>query len=112
MSAKPRYWQVAFPLTVIALCVAPHEFFLQNWMSGLENSIVKLKVRSFHHQKLRVLTWTCLGTTGSPLRPEWYIAPSLDIPVSLQGICLDFCGEVRKHPQNYFSAQSDIHIPR
>jgi hypothetical protein len=98
MSAKPRYWQVAFPLTVIALCVAPHEFFLQNWIAGLENSMVKLKVQNSLHQKLRVLTWTWLGTAGSPLRLEWYIASGLDLPVSLQGIGLNFCGEAGKHP--------------
>lgn len=59
MSAKPRYWQVAFPLTVIALCVAPNEFFLQNWMVSVSDSTVKLKVgTSDHHERY------ILGDTG------------------------------------------------
>ena len=44
MMSKPRYWQVAYPLVVTALCVAPHEFFMKNWVSCFEVGLVKLKV--------------------------------------------------------------------
>lgn len=46
MMSKPRYWHVAYPLAVTALCVAPHQFFLKNWMGCFEYGISKLKVSS------------------------------------------------------------------
>lgn len=42
--AKPRYWSVSYPLAVTLLCVAPHDYFLRNWISCVEASIGKLKV--------------------------------------------------------------------
>ena len=44
MMAKPRYWHVAYPLAVTALCVAPQEFFLRNWVACFEAGLGKLKV--------------------------------------------------------------------
>ena len=50
MMAKPRYWRVAFPLTITSLCVAPQVFFLKHWVSCFEISITKLKVCYFPRQ--------------------------------------------------------------
>lgn len=44
MMVKPRYWQVAYPLAVTALCVAPTDFFLRNWYACFEAGLSKLKV--------------------------------------------------------------------
>lgn len=44
MMSKPRYWHVAYPLAVTALCVAPHQFFLKHWMACFEYGTSKLKV--------------------------------------------------------------------
>ena len=44
MCSKPRYWQAAFPLAIVSLCVAPREYFLRNWTALLEVSMSKLKV--------------------------------------------------------------------
>lgn len=44
MMNKPRYWHVAYPLVVTSLCVAPHDYFLKNWMACFEAGLTKLKV--------------------------------------------------------------------
>ncbi|CCO32552.1 Protein furry homolog-like AltName: Full=ALL1-fused gene from chromosome 4p12 protein [Rhizoctonia solani AG-1 IB] len=43
MISKPRYFAVAYPLVISALCVAPQDFFAKNWMSCIDLSIVKMK---------------------------------------------------------------------
>lgn len=48
MMGKPRYWHVAYPLAVTALCVAPQDFFSKNWSTCLEAGLGKLKVRYLH----------------------------------------------------------------
>ncbi|KAI0795448.1 cell morphogenesis N-terminal-domain-containing protein [Abortiporus biennis] len=47
MMGKPRYWQVAYPLAVTTLCVAPNEFFLKNWMSCFEAGLSKIKEKPY-----------------------------------------------------------------
>jgi hypothetical protein len=44
MLTKPRYFGVAYPLAISALCVAPQDFFAKNWMSCVELSVTKMKV--------------------------------------------------------------------
>lgn len=44
MMNKPRYWNVAYPLAVTCLCVAPQEYFLRNWISCFEFGMSKIKV--------------------------------------------------------------------
>ena len=44
MVSKPRYWLVAYPLYITSLCVAPLEYFQQNWVACLESGLGKLKV--------------------------------------------------------------------
>ena len=44
MAAKPRYWHVAYPLAITALCVAPHEYFLRYWLPAFEAGLGRLKV--------------------------------------------------------------------
>ena len=46
MMSKPRYWQVAFPLVIISLCVAPQSYFLKHWQSCFEHALSKLKVKA------------------------------------------------------------------
>ncbi|CAE6486332.1 unnamed protein product [Rhizoctonia solani] len=43
MITKPRYFSVAYPLVISALCVAPQDFFAKNWMSCIDLSVVKMK---------------------------------------------------------------------
>ncbi|KAH9933118.1 cell morphogenesis N-terminal-domain-containing protein [Epithele typhae] len=43
MMVKPRYWQVAYPLAVTSLCVAPTEFFQKHWLACFEAGQSKLK---------------------------------------------------------------------
>jgi hypothetical protein len=49
MMGKPRYWQVAFPLAITSLCVAPQSYFLKHWVACFEAACSKLKVRHHHH---------------------------------------------------------------
>ena len=51
MMSKPRYWQVAFPLVIISLCVAPQSYFLKHWQSCFEHAVSKLKVKSHTLQR-------------------------------------------------------------
>ncbi|KAF9444887.1 hypothetical protein P691DRAFT_806559 [Macrolepiota fuliginosa MF-IS2] len=63
MMSKPRYWQVAFPLTITSLCVAPQAFFLKHWVSCFEASISKLKekpTRVMAMNGISRLIWTYL----------------------------------------------------
>ncbi|QRV82182.1 cell morphogenesis protein PAG1 [Ceratobasidium sp. AG-Ba] len=43
MLAKPRYFGVAYPLAISALCVAPQDFFAKNWIPCIDLSIAKMK---------------------------------------------------------------------
>ncbi|EJD54741.1 hypothetical protein AURDEDRAFT_79755 [Auricularia subglabra TFB-10046 SS5] len=43
MISKRQYWTLAYPLLVVSLCVAPRDFFLQNWMWCFEMGAAKLK---------------------------------------------------------------------
>ncbi|EJD05494.1 uncharacterized protein FOMMEDRAFT_165904 [Fomitiporia mediterranea MF3/22] len=72
MMNKPRYWQVAYPLVITSLCVAPQEFFLKNWLYCFESNIPKLKERPFRIPVLNGimrLVWTylyrCRETTSA-----------------------------------------------
>lgn len=44
MVSKPRYWHAAYPLYITSLCVAPLEYFQQNWVASFEAGLSKLKV--------------------------------------------------------------------
>ncbi|EEB99561.1 hypothetical protein MPER_00741 [Moniliophthora perniciosa FA553] len=44
MATKPRYWNVAFPLLITSLCVAPENYFRKYWLGCFENAVSKLKV--------------------------------------------------------------------
>ncbi|KAG9125716.1 Cell morphogenesis protein PAG1 [Ceratobasidium sp. 392] len=43
MLSKPRYFGVAYPLAITALCVAPQDFFAKHWMPCIEQSVTKMK---------------------------------------------------------------------
>ncbi|KAH0834852.1 hypothetical protein J3R83DRAFT_10475 [Lanmaoa asiatica] len=68
MMSKPRYWHVAYPLAVTALCVAPHQFFLKNWMACFEYGIRQTVPHS---------------------HSEWDSPPDLDISLSLSRAYID-----------------------
>jgi hypothetical protein len=84
--AKPRYWQSAFPLAIISLCVAPQAFFLKNWMSCLEASISKLKVVSAF--LMVPIARTLAGKNYADDGYERDLKVILDLLVSLPRICL------------------------
>ncbi|KAI0754921.1 cell morphogenesis N-terminal-domain-containing protein [Daedaleopsis nitida] len=70
MMMKPRYWHVAYPLAVTALCVAPHEYFLRNWSACYEAGLGKIKERIYRvpvlNGMLRLL-WTYLYRCHEPM---------------------------------------------
>ncbi|KZT10303.1 uncharacterized protein LAESUDRAFT_755809 [Laetiporus sulphureus 93-53] len=69
MMAKPRYWHVAFPLAVTALCVAPQEYFLRNWNVCFEAGLSKIKERIHRLPVLNGLLrlmWTYLYRCHEP----------------------------------------------
>ena len=83
MMAKPRYWHVAYPLAVTALCVAPHEFFLRNWYTCFEAGLGKLKVRYTHARSETISHSYHVGEDLSSSCLEWHAAAAMDVPVSL-----------------------------
>lgn len=44
--SKPRYWSAAYPLAIMLLSVAPHDYFKAHWLQCIEVNVGKLKVRS------------------------------------------------------------------
>ncbi|KAJ3881502.1 cell morphogenesis N-terminal-domain-containing protein [Lentinula edodes] len=63
MAAKPRYWNVAFPLMITSLCVAPQDFYRKHWVACFEALIPKLKEKSLRIPVLNGmmrLIWTYL----------------------------------------------------
>ncbi|VDC07396.1 unnamed protein product [Peniophora sp. CBMAI 1063] len=47
LASKPRYWQIAYTLVVVTLCVAPAEFFHRNWMACFDAGLNKLKEKPY-----------------------------------------------------------------
>ncbi|KAF9235809.1 cell morphogenesis N-terminal-domain-containing protein [Melanogaster broomeanus] len=69
MMSKPRYWHVAYPLAVTALCVAPHHYFLKNWIACFEYGISKLKDKPYRITVMNGmvrLIWTYLYRCQEP----------------------------------------------
>ncbi|EGO03567.1 hypothetical protein SERLA73DRAFT_69422 [Serpula lacrymans var. lacrymans S7.3] len=69
MMGKPRYWNVAYPLTIACLCVAPHQFFLRNWMACFEAGLSKLKEKPHRlpvMNGMMRLIWTYLYRCQEP----------------------------------------------
>ncbi|KAF9070360.1 cell morphogenesis N-terminal-domain-containing protein [Rhodocollybia butyracea] len=63
MAAKPRYWNVAFPLMITSLCVAPQDYFKKHWVACFEAVVPKLKEKSLRILILNGLVrliWTYL----------------------------------------------------
>jgi hypothetical protein len=57
MATKPRYWNVAFPLAITSLCVAPENYFRKHWISCFDSLVPRLKVWDIHLPKfILVLT--------------------------------------------------------
>lgn len=57
MVSKPRYWLVAYPLYITSLCVAPLEYFQQNWVACFEAGLNKLKVGGIQRYFSRPVTY-------------------------------------------------------
>ncbi|OCH93344.1 hypothetical protein OBBRIDRAFT_885610 [Obba rivulosa] len=69
MMSKPRYWHVAYPLAITALCVAPREYFLRNMQACMEAGIGKLKEKIHRIPVLNGmmrLIWTYLYRCHEP----------------------------------------------
>ncbi|KAL0571892.1 Cell morphogenesis protein PAG1 [Marasmius crinis-equi] len=63
MASKPRYWNVAFPLVITSLCVAPETYFKKNWSACFESTLSKMKEKSLRvpvMNGLIRLIWTYL----------------------------------------------------
>ncbi|GBE87331.1 hypothetical protein SCP_1100060 [Sparassis crispa] len=63
MMSKPRYWHVAYPLAITALCVAPNDFFLRHWNLCFEAGLSKIKEKPYRTPVLNGLMrliWTYL----------------------------------------------------
>ncbi|KAG9015079.1 Cell morphogenesis protein PAG1 [Tulasnella sp. 427] len=66
---KPRYWSVSYPLAVTLLCVAPHDYFLRNWVSCIEASVGKVKDKTHRPAALNGIlriVWTYLYRCQEP----------------------------------------------
>ena len=88
MNKKARNWQVAFPLAITSLCVAPQTYFLKHWLSFFEASISKLKV-GLKAPNFDVDLIFFVGTTeqgDSTQRPP---TARMDLSLPLPGVCLD-----------------------
>ena len=46
MISKKQNWGIAYPLLVVSLCVAPRDFFVQNWSYVFDLGVAKLKERT------------------------------------------------------------------
>ncbi|KAL0069649.1 Cell morphogenesis protein PAG1 [Marasmius tenuissimus] len=63
MASKPRYWNVAFPLVITSLCVAPEAYFRKHWSGCFESTLSKMKEKSLRTpimNGLLRLIWTYL----------------------------------------------------
>ena len=84
MMSKPRYWQVAYPLVITSLCVAPQDFFLKNWIPCFEGGIPKLKVCIHTKSSIRIYNLTSnVGEAFSTIHPKWHYAISMVVFVPL-----------------------------
>jgi hypothetical protein len=84
---KPKHWSSVFPALVVVVCSAPHEIFIQSWMSLITPLSSKLKERSTRPAALRGicrLVWTYLyriaDTQSVALRNLQEIARLVFIP--------------------------------
>jgi hypothetical protein len=109
-----RYWQIAFPLAITALCVAPQQYFLKHWQPFFENSISKLKVRSFAwvYPSICLIVLTVItGEAISTYRIEWTHASRVDISVSLSRVTFNDNVKARSIFEAFLSTQSDYRFP-
>jgi len=94
MNKKARNWQVAFPLAITSLCVAPQSYFLKHWLSLFEASISKLKV-GLKPPYVGVHLIFLVGTTEQGDSTERPAATGVDISLPLPRVCLDDHGQTR-----------------
>lgn len=97
MMAKPRYWHVAYPLAVTALCVAPQEYFLRNWVACFEAGLGKLKVGRTPVLKLYDSHKAITGEDLSSPCLEWYDAAPLDVFIPLSRASVHILRQARHH---------------
>jgi len=84
MVSKPRYWIHAYPLYITSLCVAPLEYFQQNWVACFEAGVSKLKVgRMQHIFPILLLILYVTGKNRSCSGYERHDAPYLDLLLPL-----------------------------
>jgi hypothetical protein len=85
MMSKPRYWHVAYPLTITSLCVAPQQFFLRNWTTCFEAGLQKLKVYPSLSISPLIIDCHASGKGVPGTSYEWHDAATLDLFVSMPG---------------------------
>lgn len=106
-----RYWQIAFPLAITALCVAPQQYFLKHWQSFFENSISKLKVRFSAWLLCTIFLIVPTGEAISTYRIERTHAPRVDIPIPLSRGTFNDNDKARIILETFLSPQSDYRLP-
>ena len=93
MNKKVRNWKVAFPLAITSLCVAPQSYFLKHWQSFFEGSVPKLKVGFYVlHSGVDLIFFA--GPIDQGDDTEWPTATTMDVSLSLPGVCLDNHGQI------------------
>lgn len=86
---KPRYWHVAYPLTVTALCVAPHQYFLKTWTACFEYSVGKLKVCIVRIAAAVIIENAASGQASPHFSDKWDREVNLDLPLPMSRTRLD-----------------------
>ena len=111
MVSKPRYWLVAYPLYITSLCVAPLEYFQQNWVPCFEAGLNKLKVGTrapffpFCH-----LSFYTAGKTRSRPGHERHDASHLDLLLPLQRIPFHRNSQTRTASTSFLPCQSPLYL--
>lgn len=83
MMNKPRYWNVAYPLVVTCLCVAPQDYFLRHWIACFEVGLPKLKVRNMQVGMRLTAHCAFIGKAIQIVCHEWNDATHLDLFIPL-----------------------------
>jgi hypothetical protein len=71
--AKPRYWQSAYPLSALLLCLSPKEYFITNWSPSVSTLTPRLKDRVSRVLALQAvsrLVWTYINREELPDGPQ------------------------------------------
>lgn len=114
--SKPRYWNISYPCAVTMLCVAPHDYFLRNWIPFVEMSTTKLKVIRlptcfFRFADTLIAGSVTSGKVSSPSGSQRHSAYRLDIPLPVSRTCIIHDDEARYSPKALLPLKVACHLP-